>query len=234
MDRIQIPRICGSKPGKILIMKEQRFFYVALLLTPFNTGKFIRMVTGYKYNHAAISLSPDMKMLYSFSRHYKDAPFYAGFTKESILRYKHNGEIAFMQICAVPVSEEQYQGAKKHFEYLEKHSEEQIYNLISAACFPFRKRIKIKNSYTCVEFVLSMLKKYTDISVLKTKEYCSIKELAEILSEYKIYEGSAEMYLENAGWEDDTFCIEKGKDFYIKNTVKNNAELIKRFFKKSL
>ncbi|MBP1569778.1 MAG: hypothetical protein J6C34_07830 [Oscillospiraceae bacterium] len=213
-------------------MEEKRFFYVAFLSTPYKMGEFIRKMTGFPYNHTAISLSPKMKYLYSFSRHYKNAPFYGGFTKESVLRYRKKDIFAKIKICAVPVSEENYQKAKKRLEFFANHSEEYIYNMISAACFPFKTRVKIKNSFTCVEFVLSMLEKYAEIPVLKNKKFCSIKELSALLEDYKIYEGSAEKFIENACWEGDTFPQEKGKWFYWKKTALNNGKLVYRFVKR--
>ena len=213
-------------------MEEKRFFYVAFLSTPYKMGEFIRKMTGFPYNHTAISLSPKMKYLYSFSRHYKNAPFYGGFTKESVLRYRKKDNFAKIKICAVPVSEENYQKAKKRLEFFANHSEEYIYNMISAACFPFKTRVRIKHSYTCVEFVLSMLEKYAEIPVLKNKKFCSIKELSALLEDYKIYEGSAEKFIENACWEGDTFPQEKGKWFYWKKTALNNGKLVYRFVKR--
>lgn len=213
-------------------MEEKRFFYVAFLSTPYKMGEFIRKMTGFPYNHTAISLSPKMKYLYSFSRHYKNAPFYGGFTKESVLRYRKKDIFAKIKICAVPVSEENYQKSKKRLEFFTNHSEEHIYNMISAACFPFKTRVRIKHSYTCVEFVLSMLEKYSEIPVLKNKKFCSIKELSALLEDYKIYEGSAEKFIENACWEGDTFPQEKGKWFYWKKTALNNGKLVYRFAKR--
>lgn len=213
-------------------MEEKRFFYVAFLSTPYKMGEFIRKMTGFPYNHTAISLSPKMKYLYSFSRHYKNAPFYGGFTKESVLRYRKKDNFARIKICAVPVSEDNYQKAKKRLEFFANHSEEHIYNMISAACFPFKTRVRIKHSYTCVEFVLSMLEKYAEIPVLKNKKFCSIKELSALLEDYKIYEGSAEKFIENACWEGDTFPQEKGKWFYWKKTALNNGKLVYRFAKR--
>ena len=213
-------------------MEEKRFFYVAFLSTPYKMGEFIRKMTGFPYNHTAISLSSKMKYLYSFSRHYKNAPFYGGFTKESVLRYRKKDIFARIKICAVPVSEENYQKAKKRLEFFANHSEEYIYNMISAACFPFKTRVRIKHSYTCVEFVLSMLEKYAEIPVLKNKKFCSIKELSALLEDYKIYEGSAEKFIENACWEGDTFPQEKGKWFYWKKTALNNGKLVYRFAKR--
>ncbi len=210
-------------------MPEQKFLYVAFFSTPFRTGEFIRAVTKYPYNHAAVSLSPEMKYVWSFSRHYKGAPFYAGFTKESLLRYDQNGNIAQIKLCAVPISEENYHRIEKDIEYLEKHRDDTLYNLISAGAFPFRKQIHIKNALTCVEFVLSMLKKYADIPVLKNRDFCTVKELSEALNSYTIFEGSAEKYIRKAEWCGDNFDEKKGFLFYFKNTVSNNAKLIWRF-----
>lgn len=215
-----------------MIMNEQKYFYITFFSTPFKTGKFIRRVTKYPYNHTGISLSPKMEYVYSFSRHYKNAPFYGGFTKESMLRYDQNGDIAMIKICRVPVSEEQYYHAQKRLELFANHSEAYLYNMISAAFFPLKTRVRIKRSYTCVEFVLSMLRRYSNITVLKNKKFWSIKELAELLDEYTVYEGSAKKFLEDIDWSNDTFPEEKGKWFYIKNTAKNNGELVYRFIRR--
>lgn len=104
--------------------------------------------------------------------------------------------------------------------------------MISAAFFPLKTRVRIKRSYTCVEFVLSMLRRYSNITVLKNKKFWSIKELAELLDEYTVYEGSAKKFLEDIDWSDDTFPEEKGKWFYIKNTAKNNSKLVYRFIRR--
>ena len=213
-------------------MEEKRFFYVALLVTPFGTGTLIRTVTGFPYNHMGISFSPEMKNFYSFARYYKKQPFYAGFVKESVLRYNNNGKIAKIKVCAVPVTEENYQKAKEHVEFFINTSEEQIYNFISAVCFPFRKRVNVKNSLMCVEFVFDMLQKFTDIPEIKNKKFCSIKELSEILDCYKVYEGSVEKFFEGASWENDGFIEEKGWTFYVKKAAVTNAELFLRFIKR--
>lgn len=212
-------------------MEEQKYLYAVFVSSPYRMGKFIRMATGYPYNHAAVSFSPEPEKMYSFSRKYKNAPFYGGFTEESVLRLKNRGKTAKIKICAVPVSDEGFSKAKKRIALLREHSDEYIYNMISAAVFPLGVCLHIEKSYTCVEFVLSMLKKYADIPVLKEKEFCSVKELSEILEPYKIYEGGAEKFFCNAKWGKDSFPMEKGKAFYIKNTIKNNGKLLRRFFK---
>ena len=104
--------------------------------------------------------------------------------------------------------------------------------LFMIVIFPFKTRVRIKRSFTCVEFVLNMLQKYADVPALENKKFCSIKELSELLEEFKVYEGSAGKFIENAGWEGDTFPEEKGKVFYWKKTALNNGKLVYRFAKR--
>ena len=212
----------------------EKYLYVVFQQTTLGMGKLIRSVTGFGYNHVGISLSANVRFMYSFARHYKAAPFYGGFNKESVLRCKNGEKTAKIKICAVPVTEKQYEEAKKHLEFFEKHSEDYIYNMISAVCFPLGIRVKIKGAYTCSEFVLSMLKKYADIPVLKSGKFFSIKQLCKVLEPYEIYEGSAEKYLLGANWGKDTFAHKKGKYFYCKKTVFNNGRLFYRLFKENL
>ncbi|MBR5872325.1 MAG: hypothetical protein IKZ06_01590 [Oscillospiraceae bacterium] len=210
-------------------MADQRYFYLAFLSTPYGTGKFIRKMTGFEYNHMGFSFSPEFKYFYSFARRYEKMAFYAGFVKESILRYDHNGEIAKLMICALPVTEEQFFGAKKRIEYLEEHSEEYLYNLISAGAFLSKKRVEIEKSRTCIEFVLDMLREFTDFEPVKEKEFFTIRELFEIFEPFKIYEGGAEKFLSVESWEGDHFPEEKTRAFLFKKALETIAELVQRF-----
>ena len=212
-------------------MEEQKFLYIIFLVTPFGTGKIIRMVTGFPYNHTGISFSSELKYFYSFARHYKKAPFYGGFAKESVLRYNNNGKIAKIKICKVPVSEQNFQNAKKYVDSVKEHSDEYIYNLISAVAFPLRKNIRIKKAYTCIEFVLGILRKYADVPELENTGFLSVKEFCERLDPYAVYEGSIEKFFEGADWEGDTFPEEKSAFSCWKDTFRNNLTLLFRFIK---
>ena len=212
-------------------MEEKRFLYVLFLITPFGTGKLIRTVTGFSYNHMGIAFSPEIKYFYSFARYNKKTPFFAGFTKESALRYNNNGKIAKVKICAVPVSEENYQEAKKYLDYIKDHADDYIYNFASAVSFPFRKRVIIKKSYTCAEFVLSMLRRFSDVPGLREEKFLSIKETCEILDPYTVYEGSIEKFFEGADWEGDAFLEEKSVYSCWKDTFLNILRMFRRLIK---
>lgn len=213
-------------------MENQKAVYVVFSKTTLGMGKFIRIITGFPYNHAGISLSPEIGKMYSFCRRYKSAPFYGGFVEESPLRFRGKTETAKIMICRVPLSEEDFSAAESRIRTLLENREDYIYNMVSAALFPFGKSVKIEKSFTCAEFVLDFLKKQAKIPELENKNFCSIRNLCEILSPYKIYEGSAEKFLSGAEWGKDTFPKKKTAGFYLSKTAETNAELLKRFIRK--
>ena len=46
-------------------------------------SRILKRVTGAEYNHASLSLSPDLKKMYSFGRRHPYNPFWGGFVIES-------------------------------------------------------------------------------------------------------------------------------------------------------
>ena len=76
-----------------------------------------------------------------------------------------------------------------------------------------------------------MLKKYSDIPQLKNRDFCSIRELSELLDCYTVYEGNAEKFFCGSDWSGDTFPERKGRWFYIRKTASNNGRLAYRFIK---
>ena len=213
-------------------MENKKAIFVVFSKTTLGMGKFIRLITGFPYNHAGISLSPEIGKMYSFCRRYKSAPFYGGFVEESPLRFKGKAKTAEIMICRIPLPEEKFAAAKSRLEVLSENREDYIYNMISAAIFPLGKTLKIEKSFTCAEFVLCFLKEFSEIPEIKNKNFCSIRELCEILSPFKIYECSAEKFLTEAKWGNDTFLEKKSPGFYLYKTAKTNAELLKRFITK--
>ena len=82
-------------------MECKHYLYVLLTKTPLKTGKFLRKVTGYEYNHCSVSFDNNFKVLYSFSRKYKNSTFYAGLVKESSLRYTTNEQETKVKIFKI-------------------------------------------------------------------------------------------------------------------------------------
>lgn len=192
-------------------MERKYNLYVLLTKTPLKTGKFIRKFTKFEYNHCSISFDKNFKTLYSFSRKYKNATFYAGLVKESSLRFTMDNKETKVQIFKIPLTKKTYIKLKKYLDNLKKHESEYIYNYLSVIAYPFRKIVKVKKAYTCCEFTVHILKDFCKMVDLGKNGYCSIKELSEYLNKYLIYEGIYNV--ENGSWEEDKY-LEKQNIFY--------------------
>ncbi len=164
-----------------------KVLYVVFSTTPLKIGSMIRAVTGEKYNHVAISFTPDLKRLYSYGRYYKKAPFYGGFVRENAARYQNNGKIADVFVCAVPISKKECFKLKNKLKYMAENHEKYRYNILSAATAPLSKRIMISNCYTCIEFVVSVLSEI--IPEISSDKFYSIEDLRCILKAYEFYRG---------------------------------------------
>ncbi len=210
-------------------MERKHYLYVLLTKTPLKTGKFLRKVTGYEYNHCSVSFDNDFKVLYSFSRKYKNSTFYAGLVKESSLRYTTNEQETKVKIFKISLTNKTYKKLKAYLEDLIEHEDEYIYNYLSILTYLFHKKVNVKKAYTCCDFTVHILKDFCKLANLKEKDYCSIKELSEILEEYKIYEGTFDF--QNNSWEEDLYLTRQPLLEKMKKTSYLFTLLIARFFK---
>lgn len=127
-------------------MERKHYLYVLLTKTPLKTGKFLRKVTGYEYNHCSVSFDNDFKVLYSFSRKYKNSTFYAGLVKESSLRYTTNEQETKVKIFKIGLTNKTYKKLKAYLEDLIEHEDEYIYNYLSILTYLFHKKVNVKKS----------------------------------------------------------------------------------------
>ncbi len=181
----------------------KKYIYVLFSATPYKTGSFIRHMLHNRYNHVALSLDGDLSSMYTFSRHHANAPFFAGFVKESFARYEWQGNFSDIKVCRIGVSERVYERIQTQLERMHSQSDAYVYNYYSAAMTLFHQRVKIRNAYTCVEFVGDILS-MTDVGV-KLGDFHSLPKLEVICEPYVIYEGSARTYPGAQNWSGDDF-----------------------------
>lgn len=215
-------------------MKNDKSIYVIFFSTPFKIGAVIRKFTKNKYNHSAISLDSDFSKVYSFARYNKNNPLYGGFVHESLLRYNNKGMTAEIKICQIPIAEEDYNDLLNYIKKLSASKKEYIYNLYSALTYVFEKKVQIKKSYTCVEFVLKILSKYCQNLKIDKDKFYSILDLENILKKYIIYEGKIDDILIKATWEDDLFLTKRNIFIRTGYLLNNNARLTYRLIKKKI
>lgn len=210
-------------------MEKKHNLYVLLTSTPLKTGKFIRKMTKFEYNHCSISFDDDFKTLYSFSRKHKNATFYAGLVQESSLRYTIENQETKVQIFKIPLTKKTYTKIKKYLNKLKKHENEYIYNYLSIFTYLFHKKIKVKKAYTCCEFTVHILKDFCRMTNIEKNGYCSVKELSQHLTEYLIYEGTFDV--NNTSWYEDKYL--EHKNFFYKSykIIELFMCLIGRYFK---
>ncbi|MGM9618624.1 MAG: hypothetical protein ACI3W8_02125 [Oscillospiraceae bacterium] len=181
----------------------QYILRVVFSATPYRMGAAIRVVTRSSYNHVALALE-EGGPLYSFARRYQNVPLCGGFVRESPLRYQSCQRCAHVIICAVPVTEEQYERVRGRLAEMSREPERYLYNLFSAALVPLRRRVFLPDSYTCVEFTAALL---TEAGVLTEEEgrrFWSVEGLLQRLSPYRAYEGPFPG-LSRAAWLEDSF-----------------------------
>lgn len=216
-------------------VKGQKYLYMIMSSTPNKLGAFIRSMTGFHYNHVSLCLGINSESetfpFYSFARYYQNAPFYGGFVKESIQRYKNFGKYSDFVIFALPVSDKKYAAIKRYLETLESRPGEYLYNMLSAACNPFHKKVIIKDCYTCLEFAVEILTKFRVTDKLDTQKFYSIKDIYDMFEDHMVYEGSSEPFFKDDSASEDSFFVEKSQKDLTKLTVSANASLVGKFFK---
>lgn len=161
--------------------------YIVFSSTPYMMGRFVRLFVDGKYNHVSISVDEDLSEVYSFARFYRQAPFFGGFVKESAGRFHVGSKISDIIVCAVPVSAEKKADLTKRLHAMQKERDKYLYNLFSAVCVPIKKRIFVRDAYTCVEFAALVLRLIG--FGIGERDFLSIDQLMDMLMQYKIYEG---------------------------------------------
>lgn len=160
---------------------EINYIYVVFLVTNTFMGKLIRFFTRNQYSHVTVAFDRDLKKMYSFARYHINSPISGGFVVEQPDRYLCNNKDVMVKICKLPVTEEEYDRIHKEITYFHNNKEEMLYNTVNAVLSLLRKRLKVKNMYTCLEFVTH---------VLRIPNVMAIRELERRLNQYIVYNGS--------------------------------------------
>ena len=167
---------------------EQRYVYVVFSSTPYKVGKLIRRFTKETYNHVSISLDRDLTQMYSFSRRYYKTPFYGGFVHETKSRYTVKGQCTQICLCALPITEQQYEELTQLLDQMHKDNRFYIYNHLSVLGAVIHRPIHAKDAYTCVEFCVKILHEL-GVNVQEGKYY-TVGDVHDILAPYIVYTGT--------------------------------------------
>ncbi len=166
---------------------DKRHIYVVFSSTPYTLGKAIRVLTRECYNHVSIALDQDLTQMYGFARRYYRTPLYGGFVAESPSRYHPGERAANVRICRLEVTQAQYEQLQQRFLQMYQQREQYLYNHLSALGSLFRRPVRLRDAYTCVEFCVQILASL-GLNV-NPRRFYSVGDLERLLQPYEVYTG---------------------------------------------
>lgn len=208
--------------------------YVILSATPTRTGALLRIFTGDPYNHSSISLTEDLREMYSFARYKASNMFVGGLVKEFPQRLSLGKERKVsVKIFKIPVSEKQYNDVKSFILTLWDDEERSIYNSLAVIGFPFGWGFDTYKAYTCSDFVMKALLAGDVIPESYKNVMVTPGQIGRILDRYLHYTGFLNDYAPASGIQFDTedFFIKSGACREIAKTLGHFYNLIKRNIK---
>lgn len=175
--------------------EEQRYIYIVISQTGTMLSRLLKVITGAKYNHASISLTKDLKTMYSFGRLWAYNPFWGGFVKESLhygtfRRFSNTDAV----IAAIPIEEECYEKLEKFLADMYKQREKYHYNYIGLILAGVKIHYCSQNTYYCSEFVRDVLIQF---EIMESEQFSPIVQPIHILEQvedYIVYSGKLRNY----------------------------------------
>lgn len=136
----------------------KRNIYIVLSQTGTVFSRALKFVTGAKYNHVSISLSPTLEKMYSFGRLNPYNPFIGGFVEEG----KHKGTFqrfknTEVMVLELTVDEEKYAGIQSLINYFIQKKTKFHYNYWGIVLACFKKNFAPSNRFYCSQFVRAVL-----------------------------------------------------------------------------
>lgn len=134
--------------------------YIVISQTGTLLSRILRLVTKAEYNHASISLVPDLDTMYSFGRKNPYNPFWAGFVTESARfgTFKRFSKTRIL-VLDIAVSEEQYLAIHRRIQTMLTLKEHYHYNYLGLWLAGLRICYRQKRCFYCSEFVKDLLEK---------------------------------------------------------------------------
>ncbi len=170
---------------------HQRYIYLVFSSTPSRFGRMIRFASGAHFNHVSLAFDSSLRKLYSFGRRKNNIPINAGLVQEYPDRFSlRKVDYVGVRIYRIPVTHRQYRLGKTRIRQL-MNDEQYLYNLFSVVFYPIFKGFYTYKAYTCVEFVIHMLR-FMNIEVPTRKPSYKYlpDELESILGFDNYFEGN--------------------------------------------
>ncbi len=166
-----------------------KYLYFMISRTPTRFGGLVRKLGKVQYNHASVALDEELREMYGFARLQHNTLLLAWLMPETIERYtlRKYKEIA-VTIFRIPVTDEQYENVRITIDTI-RNDPQFMYNFLSVVFFPVLHGFETYKSYSCIEFIMHLLK--DDLSFPTDKPLCKYTpdDLLLILNDYVYYRG---------------------------------------------
>lgn len=167
----------------------EQHVYIVISQTGTLLSRIIKLVTKAEYNHASISLAPDLDVMYSFGRKHPYNPFWGGFVKESPRwgTFKRFSQTRIM-VLDLTVTEAQYREIQNRIHTISVNRNYYHYNYLGLYLAAFRVPYRQKRCYYCSEFVNHLLAR-SDVqgakntrSIVQPMHFLSLPEAKPVYS----------------------------------------------------
>lgn len=135
--------------------------YIVITQTGSIVSRILKKITGAEYNHVSVSLSSDLRCMYSFGRRYTYFPWLGGFVKESTefgSMKRFAGARAI--VLAIPVSANTYDKVEDELNVMLENKNEYYYDSIGLLLAGLKINYKRERHYYCSEFVRELLVRF--------------------------------------------------------------------------
>ncbi len=169
--------------------------YIVLTKTGTNFSKFLSLVSGIEHPHVSLSLTKDLKKLYSFGRQCFYFPLIGGFVEEErtkgiFARYKDTNCVVF----EMPVTAEEYMRLVFLIENFQSSRGYFNYNFLGLFALALDIPLSRKYHFFCSQFVAYLLDRANIIDFEKDSSLVTSKDFYDIKNKRLIYSGKLKEY----------------------------------------
>ncbi|MDQ0229600.1 hypothetical protein [Metabacillus malikii] len=192
--------------------------YIILSDTKSVLTRIIKVFTRYPYNHASISFTKELDVVYSFGRKRPNNPFIGGFVKEDLDSSIFKGASCAIYKCTV--TENHYLEMLSRIQKIEEEKELYKYNFIGLFAVLLNKKMNREKAYFCSQFVATILSN-AGIAI-KDKPACLVKpnDLTDCGHFEFVYQGELKDYLLVVqGKERDEQTENSNRRFYYLSSI---------------
>ena len=173
----------------------EKHVYIVISQTGTLLSRLLKLITKAEYNHASISLVPDLNTMYSFGRKNAYNPFLAGFVTESARfgTFKRFSQTRIV-VLDIAVSEEQYDAIARRIHTMMALKEHYHYNYLGLWLAGLRICYRQKRCFYCSEFVKDLLEKQDILGVSQLDSIVQPIHFLSLPTAQQVYSGLLREY----------------------------------------